>query len=370
VRLTHGYYKYPARFGDAFVKEAVTSFSRPGEVVLDPFCGGGTTLVEALASGRRAFGSDVSALALFVARAKTTPLSGAQLRRIGAWTVEAVKSTRALMAPTTDSSDERLLGLHQPFRNILVNLKQLTLLLPRGASRDFARCLLLKTAQWAFDGKESIPSPTQLAAQVPLFLEEMAAGMRDYAQELDACGREAGWLTHSRKLIQSSASRLSAQSFGEPHCKASLVVTSPPYLGVHVLYNKWQLAGRKELRAAFYLADCDDLGGAANYTIVHRAARNHSVYYSEICKSFQAVSKLLASRAYVIQLVSFSDAEASLPHYLSAMNRAGLELCDTYIRSGLRWREVPGRRWYARVRAIEDSSASREVLLVHRKKGS
>jgi len=77
--LTHSYYRYPARFGETFVREAVLNFSSPGDTVLDPFCGGGTTLVEALSLGRNAIGSDLSELAIGIARCKTTPLSEAQL---------------------------------------------------------------------------------------------------------------------------------------------------------------------------------------------------------------------------------------------------------------------------------------------------
>jgi DNA methylase len=47
--LTHGFYKYPARFSPTFAKVAIETFTAPGQLVLDPHVGGGTTLVEALA---------------------------------------------------------------------------------------------------------------------------------------------------------------------------------------------------------------------------------------------------------------------------------------------------------------------------------
>ena len=33
--LTHSFYRYPARFGETFVREAVLNFSREGDGVLD-----------------------------------------------------------------------------------------------------------------------------------------------------------------------------------------------------------------------------------------------------------------------------------------------------------------------------------------------
>src|SRR5215471_5717383 len=69
--LTHGFYKYPARFSPAFARAAIEAFTSPGDLCLDPHVGGGTTLVEALAAGRNAIGIDISALAEFVARVKS-----------------------------------------------------------------------------------------------------------------------------------------------------------------------------------------------------------------------------------------------------------------------------------------------------------
>lgn len=80
--LTHGFYKYPARFSPAFVRAAIQTFTKPGDLCLDPHVGGGTTLVEALVTGRNAIGVDISALAGFVATVKSTVLSDAELNRL------------------------------------------------------------------------------------------------------------------------------------------------------------------------------------------------------------------------------------------------------------------------------------------------
>ena len=66
--LTHQFYRYPARFSPRFVRTAIEEFSSPGDTVLDPYMGGGTTIVEAYANGRQAIGNDVNSLAVFVAR--------------------------------------------------------------------------------------------------------------------------------------------------------------------------------------------------------------------------------------------------------------------------------------------------------------
>ena len=47
---------HPAKMFPEIVRHAVDAYTRPGDLVLDPMCGIGTTLVEALHAGRRAVG--------------------------------------------------------------------------------------------------------------------------------------------------------------------------------------------------------------------------------------------------------------------------------------------------------------------------
>ncbi len=82
--LTHGFYKYPARFSPLFVRAAIEAFTRPADFVLDNHVGEGTTLVEALALGRHAVGVDIGALAEFITTVKTTVLAEADLDRLAA----------------------------------------------------------------------------------------------------------------------------------------------------------------------------------------------------------------------------------------------------------------------------------------------
>ena len=49
----------------------IDTYSETGELVLDPFCGSGTTLVESMVAGRHSIGYDVDPVAVFVSQAKT-----------------------------------------------------------------------------------------------------------------------------------------------------------------------------------------------------------------------------------------------------------------------------------------------------------
>ena len=84
---THGFHTYPAKAHPATiayllrrVPEAAAIKSKP--LVLDPFCGSGTVLVEARALALPARGFDLNPLAVALASVKTTAATHAELERM------------------------------------------------------------------------------------------------------------------------------------------------------------------------------------------------------------------------------------------------------------------------------------------------
>jgi SAM-dependent methyltransferase len=80
-KLTHYVFRYPAKFHPPVARALVESYTCARDTVLDPFCGSGTLLVEALTCGRHSIGVDVDPVAAFVARAKVHPYSIRRLER-------------------------------------------------------------------------------------------------------------------------------------------------------------------------------------------------------------------------------------------------------------------------------------------------
>jgi len=70
-------------FPESFAQKWIARFSKPGDVVLDPFCGRGTTPFCAIEMGRRAFGVDINDVAYCLSKAKTSaPSLPSLLRRL------------------------------------------------------------------------------------------------------------------------------------------------------------------------------------------------------------------------------------------------------------------------------------------------
>jgi hypothetical protein len=150
--------------------------------------------------------------------------------------------------------------------------------------------------------------------------------------------------------------------------KPKLVVTSPPYPGVYVLYHRWKVRGRKETPAPYWLADCLDGHGQSHYCLGDRKKKKLSDYFHGIKESFVGVREVIHPDALVVQMVSFKQPSWQIPAYLKAMTAAGYSEvmpCDLGIPiDGRLWRQVPGRRWFALIQGR--LKTSRELVLFHR----
>ena len=79
-----GFGPYYAMFPVSFVREMIQRYSVPGDTIVDPFCGRGTTNYVAQVLGRRSFGCELNPVGWIYARTKTAPARqlGRLLRQI------------------------------------------------------------------------------------------------------------------------------------------------------------------------------------------------------------------------------------------------------------------------------------------------
>ena len=166
----HEFYRYPARFSPEFARAAIETFTRPGEVVLDPFVGGGTTLVEAMRTKRVGVGADLNALATFVSKVKTTPLNEVDLCLLKRW-AKNLPGRLDLSQPIPPLDDWRERGYLKDIddestadvRSLIALGIEAAAELPQSSQQDFARCIVLRTAQWALDMRSELPNGLDFA---------------------------------------------------------------------------------------------------------------------------------------------------------------------------------------------------------------
>jgi hypothetical protein len=205
-----------------------------------------------------------------------------------------------------------------------------------------------------------------LAARLPILTDQMLGGLRDFVQACRDADIRKTEISSRRILICRNAISLDK----EPQLAAldgrpRLIFTSPPYPRVHVLYHRWQVRGRKETPAPYWIADVPDGYYASHYTGGSRTPTGEQNYYLLIKTAFASIRNILAPDAVVAQLIGFADIKKQLPRYLATMSDAGFErwVPDRSQKERL-WRYVPNRKWYAKLQGAVD--ASTELLLFHR----
>lgn len=374
--LTHTYYRYPARFSPRFASVAISLFTKPGEIVYDPFMGGGTTLVEAMRMGRRSIGTDLNSLAVFVSRTKTTLFSDSDISGIRAWVERAqsdLKLTQVLDRPVDwisqgyqrNISGRTTWPIRKTLEIALASLDSLR----NERQRAFVRCLLLKTAQWAVDCRKYPPSAHEFRRQIHIHAEEMLEGALDLREELELSkGRYLPENPSAPTCLHLSAKKIAESSNYSFSSAPRLILTSPPYPGVHVLYHRWQVNGRKETPAPYWIANCLDGNGAAFYTFGDRKQRKLKDYFESMRGCYMALSAIADKNTWLVQLVAFSRPEWQLPLFLEILRECGFDevLLDDMpkVIDGRSWRTVPNRKFYAGHKGSTPSS--KEVLLLHR----
>jgi hypothetical protein len=148
-----------------------------------------------------------------------------------------------------------------------------------------------------------------------------------------------------------------------------LVLTSPPYPGVHILYHRWQVRGRRETGAPFWITGHEDGHPPTFYTMGTRFPRGFDAYLNELAGALHSIVRLMDPDSIMVQLVGFSEPSMQLGPYLATLESVGLaEVQSELLSHKLKrvWRTVPNRRWYNR--SAQRRLPSKEVLLVHRLK--
>ena len=368
---THQFYRYPARFSPDFAREAIRLFSGPGDVVLDPFMGGGTSAVEALAEGRTFCGNDINELALFVSKVKTSLLTLGDEVRILDW-ASSLPAWLNLAEEEPEEECWKPYQKHLPWRLRKLFAQALSTIeaLKKGPQQDFARCSLLVTAQWALDCKGQIPSKDRVLTEHQTQLAKMIAGSQDFrARASRSLGGGTAQFAKNRVLMCGDTSDLHTSYDVARLGRPKLVVTSPPYLGVHVLYHRWQILGRRETGAPYWIANASDGHSGVFYTLADRKPNARERYLQRLTECFSSIRQITSKKTNIVQLVAFPDPDIELPLYLQALDQAGLEQCELVPGNGRRsasQRQVPNRRWYARL--SNQSQSSTEFLLIHRQK--
>ena len=232
--LTHGFHSYAGRMHPSIARGAVAAFTAPGDAVVDPFCGSGTVLVEAMGLGRRALGVDASPLGVAIARARTTLLGEEGRERLVAEAAQVAEESgeraRKRRRPEVPRWARREIARFHPHVLFeLLGLRELVMALP---DDDIGRALRLCLSSILVKFMKAGPTAPRdgaakrIARGVPSrMLADRAA---ELARGLAALERRTPPGTPAPEVSEGDARALPMAA-----ASAALVLSSPPYAGTY-----------------------------------------------------------------------------------------------------------------------------------------
>jgi hypothetical protein len=325
----HGFHTYPARMHPVTAARLVEAVSAPAATILDPFCGSGTVLVEAMIAGRRAIGTDLNPLAVLLARLKTSAPDEATAADLVAAAREVsafANDRRVRRAGATRRYPPEDVALFEP--HVLLELDSLRAGVDARPDRATVEALglvlsaiLVKVSRRSSDTSE-VASSRRIAAGYParLFVrktEELARRLAELRRLLPADARAARVeLDDATRLTTVKASTIDA------------IVTSPPYVGTydylaqHALRLRWLGIDARTFAAG-------EMGSRRRYAPLEpRAARE--AWGRELAATLRAMARVCrkGARAALVMADSGARGEALRADALLAETArpAGLEL--------------------------------------------
>lgn len=335
----HSLHPYPAKFVPALPRQVIDLLSDPADLVLDPFCGSGTALVEALLAGRRAIGSDLNPVAVVSSRAKTRRLNPSQIMHLTSLVQEAPNEVQRLLRggglalphDWEPHRTTRFQGLRFWFDEAiayeLAALRELCVQQKDPACRDvLLMCLsaIVVSVSWQDSDTRYVRRSKSLSP---------GDAVRAFQRKVLAASEALRELSSSTAL---SAAVYSADArhleYLEPESVA-LVVTSPPYPNAwsYHLYHQNRILWLGEDPWAFKE---DEIGSHRAYSA--KAGRSAADFQDDMRRCFQSLLPALRRDALVVVVVGDSIVRGQAVRndgtVAEAARAAGLHLVEAITR--------------------------------------
>jgi len=327
----HGFHTYPARMHPLTAARLIEGLTREGATVLDPFCGSGTVLVEAMIAGRRAVGVDLNPLAIRLARLKTTRLDAHELEALVAVAQSVAQfaaARRERRAGSTRRYPREDVELFDP--HVLLELDSLRagIAAQEGADprvRDALElvlsAILVKVSRQASD-TSTVMTNRRLAAGFTTRL--FASKAQELARRLGDLARQLPIDAPPVRLQEDDAARLRSVSAST----VDVVITSPPYVATYD-YLAHHAARMRWLGLKFERFSTGEMGSRRRYAQLdgHAAQR---AWARELSGALGAIRRACRPGARVALLLADSavrgEAIRAEAIVASVVKSAGFEL--------------------------------------------
>jgi site-specific DNA-methyltransferase (cytosine-N4-specific) len=236
----HGIHPYPAKFIPQIPRHLIELFyPRDGSAVLDPFCGSGTTLVEAMSADIDSVGIDLNPIATLISKVKTTPVRAGLTSTARAVAAAARRRLEGgeVVVPPIPALD------HWFMAHVQRAIAAITSEIDRLSDRDVADALRVALSSIIVRVSNQDSDTRYAAVEKDVTQESVFQGFERAAAQLTAALPVAdGLFTHSARTRIITKDILTVEP-GEIGQDIGLVVTSPPYPNAYEywLYHKYRM---------------------------------------------------------------------------------------------------------------------------------
>ncbi len=360
---THSLYRYPASLSPILARTIIFEFTKKGQLVFDPFCGGGTTLIESIVNGRKALGLDINNLACFVSNVKANPLSENSFNTFYEWALSVENIFKNISdIPYNPLVLHGNIKLSPKTHGLLLKIRDSAYKISDTNAKSFALLTVLRVGQLCFDCRNKNIFPDILIKTFRKVSIKFLLDMKSYSTECKKLAKISK-VRSNFEIMSIDVTKMNGQ-YKDYKASVSLLLTSPPYPGVHVLYHRWQVKGRKEINLPYNLLRINDNHSESFYTLGPRFEHENKSYFEKIETTFRNFIFYLKPNAFIIQVVAFSNPSKQLLYFRKAMRNAGYrEVINPDKPESIISRIVPNRRWYANISPRQHSS--KEYLFIH-----
>ncbi len=233
--LTHSLHRFPAKYIPQVPRWAIKNFATAESVVLDPFVGSGTTLVEALCAVEQSYGTDIDPLARLITAAKTSVLNPSRLRTLsGALSSAQLPSIVECFLPMSGVKDVTHWFSEATWRDLSRLYAGIDRLDCTEDERAFFFAVFSSTLRWVSNADDQ----TQKTYVSGTLKKTPPNALQTFAKSLERA--LAGHTSLNSQRGRRQAGILSGSALDVPLDNESvdLIVTSPPYLdSVDYMYN-------------------------------------------------------------------------------------------------------------------------------------
>ena len=294
---THGIHIYPAMFIPQVGRRLLETYSKEGDTICDIFCGSGSALVESRLIGRNAYGIDLNPLAIFLAKAKTTPINPQKL----------TKEYLALLDRVGKIKDKEI--QRPDFKNIdfwfkdkvvvkLAKLKKATREIKDESIQNFLMVAFSETVRYSSNTKTGEFKLVRVKGDklekhdpdvIGIFrkhAEKNIAGMADFYKD----AKKDSWT----KIIYGDSSKDNGIKTNSIDC----IITSPPYGDSRTTVAYGQFS-RLSAQWIDVFDDPDDASGVDNDLLGGRATKDliHTLSSDYLKESLEKIVKQDEARA-------------------------------------------------------------------------